>query len=213
MADETRGDGAGDGGETGHGGTGGGGQGGNPDPPAGTATTSTTTSGDGDEPSLEGVSPEVQRLVRELRREASGSRVKIRELEEAAEATRRATETETDKKIREAAEEARRTTSAEYELKLAEADVLTAAAGRLHDPRDAIGHLPIAEIAAEHDPRKRGKIIGDRLEELMTEKPYLVASSSGNGPTGLVTQGARSSGARGGNEDPDAWLRRARGRR
>jgi hypothetical protein len=72
------------------------------------------------------------------------------------------------------------------------------------------------EIADEQDPKRREKLITDRLEQLVDDKPYLLASGGGNGPArggGLVSQGARSgTPPRGGEGDPDAWLRKARRR-
>lgn len=150
--------------------------------------------------------------------EAASYRHQLRTAQQAAATERerreqleREHESEQQRLVREAVERDREAEAgkrdeltAGYERQLAIAAVERKAAGVFADPGDVIRLLPLEDILAETDPRRRDTLIDKLLSKFAQDKPYLLREQTPRPP--LVTQGARSE-RQDGKPRERSWLR------
>jgi hypothetical protein len=84
---------------------------------------------------------------------------------------------------------------------LLENAVAAAAAGRLADPQDAMRLVDISDITVGDDGKVDSAKLKERIDKLLTDKPYLAASPGGRSGSGAPS-GARPPGLPGGGQRP-----------
>lgn len=157
-----------------------------------------------------------RKTIEALKNEAGDYRKRLRKAETDLERLKTASMDDHERAVAEAKAEGRREAAAEAGRRLLEARVLAAAAGKLHDPHDALVHLKLDDELLELDDDELGSELGRRVDALVADKAYLAVTANGDsGRVGVRSQGART--APGGTKDADAdgsaWLRKAARRR
>ena len=169
------------------------------------------------------------KVIAELRKEEAGLRRKLRDTEARA-AQLEAAEGDRDKIIAQAkaegASEERVKLNAEHSKALAGAEVRAAAAKRLADPDDAVRFLDMDQLLGADGKVDAAKIDAE-LVALVEKKPYLAAAGAGGGgggddggangtggkPTGSGDGGPRPPAAGSSDDQVNALLRQAAGRK
>lgn len=95
----------------------------------------------------------------------------------------------------------------EFTAQLVRAEVRAAAAGRLRDPADALALLDVAALAGDGGDIDTAAVAA-AVDQLVKDKPYLAAESTGSAPWGDVGAGPRET-AEPEPANADGWLRRA----
>lgn len=165
--------------------------------------------GEGDPPDLGEAGKRALAAERETRKAAEKAqrdaerRIKTMEAELAK--FRDADKTELERAVevarREAAEAAKTEATQSFNRRILEAEVKTAAAGKLSDPTDAVRLLDLDEFAVGDDGTIDAKPIMRAIDALIKEKPYLAAvdprrrHGSGDG-------GPRGNGGGAGDDSP-----------
>jgi len=176
------------------------------------ATDDDATDDDGEPDPLEAIRADPAAALRTqeaLKAESADYRRRLRKIEAELETTRTASLTDQERAVAEAEQRGRDAALAENGRRLLEAQILAAGAGKLTDPGDALRHLDLeALLELEEGDRELGK----RIDGLLTEKPYLAATTgNGAGANGVRQPGARTApgGAKAADTDGSAWLRHA----
>jgi hypothetical protein len=79
-------------------------------------------------------------------------------------------------------QEAERNATAKANGRVLRAEIRAAAAGRLHDPADALAHLNLDDFDVDDDGGVDTTAITEALEELLERKPYLAKKTAEPGP-------------------------------
>jgi len=109
----------------------------------------------------------------DLRKEAASYRTKLRKSEAAFADFKASSATELEKAKAEARQEALTEATAEANKRILRAEVLAAAAGKLHDPSDALGQLDLAKYEIDDKGEVDRKTLVADIDELLKAKPYL----------------------------------------
>lgn len=114
-------------------------------------------------------------------------------------------QTETEKAIAKAKAEGSAEALTKANERVLRAEVKAAAAGKLADPGDAARFLDLSEFTVGDDGDVDSKALGQAIDRLLKERPYL-----GNGNGGKRATGGADGGARGNGKAPvdmNSWLR------
>jgi hypothetical protein len=154
-----------------------------------------------------------------LQSEAGDYRRRLRDVERERDELKRAGLDDQERAVAEAEARGRQAAEEAYGRRTLEAEIRAAAAGKLQDPGDAIRYLDVAALLELDDERDRERELGKAIDKLVDDKPYLaVTNGDGPAPTRGVprsSQGARSraGGGTSADQDGNAWMRKAAGRR
>ena len=106
--------------------------------------------------------------------------------------------------------------STRLQQQLLEQTVVAAAGGKLADPQDAVRMLDLTRFKISPDGKVDSKGIGEAVDKLVTDKPYLRAGSTPGRPQPLPGPGAQppvpAGAASQGNEGMNTLIRQAAGR-
>lgn len=157
---------------------------------------------DGD-PAPEGddLGPEGTKAIAAMKKRERESRAKLRKAEEKLAALEEQSKTEQEKALdkarKEAAEAAKGEVAAEYRKRILNAEIRTAAAGKLADPSDAVALLDLdAEDAFDDEGEVKAAEIKAAIDALIERKPHLKADPSNGRPTGDDDAGKGSGGSK-----------------
>ncbi|MDY7102127.1 MAG: hypothetical protein S0880_13150 [Actinomycetota bacterium] len=129
------------------------------------------------------------------RQAARDERKARKALEDELAELRQANMSDAEKAVADARREGETAATERYRDRLVRTEVRAAAAGRLADPADAINLLDLAAFEVNDDGSLDTDAIAAAVDELLTSKPYLAASTPARQPAGSADQGMRGSSA------------------
>jgi hypothetical protein len=104
-----------------------------------------------------------------------------------------ASDSDQEKAIKDAAKSARSEAATAYGARILESEILAAAGGKLVTPADAVGLLDLTEFDADADPEELRASIGDAIDQLLKDRPYLRAEKvSGSADGGAKPKPAKT---------------------
>lgn len=163
-----------------------------------------------DDDELAGLDDRARRLIDRANAESAGRRHERDELRVQLERLQREHESDQERRDREAFDRGRQEGAAEVQKQLDTVlstnqtlEISGWIADRVVDPDVVVGLLPLDDLRAIEDPKRRRAAVDKALEELLKEKTYL-ARKAGKPP--LVTPGARSEQGNGRPRER-SWLR------
>jgi vacuolar-type H+-ATPase subunit I/STV1 len=113
-----------------------------------------------------------EKHLADLRKENASWRTKLRKAESELGKLKESTASDIDKARAEARQEALAEATAEANRRILRAEVI-AAAGKLQDPSDALGHLDLDKYEVDEKGDVDRKAIAADIDELLKAKPYL----------------------------------------